>query len=54
MGTADSSGRTIDFYRSCGFLCDAGRIAGFFDAYPDRLSKTALQAHDMVRFGMVL
>lgn len=53
VGTADSSGRTIDFYRSCGFR-DAGRIAGFFDAYPEPVVEDGIQAHDMVRFEMIL
>jgi ribosomal protein S18 acetylase RimI-like enzyme len=53
VGTADSSGRTIAFYRSCGFR-DAGRIAGFFDAYPQPVVEDGVQAHDMVRFQMIL
>jgi ribosomal protein S18 acetylase RimI-like enzyme len=53
VGTAESSGRTIDFYRSCGFR-DAGRIAGFFDAYPEPVVEDGVQAHDMVRFEMIL
>jgi ribosomal protein S18 acetylase RimI-like enzyme len=53
IGTADSSGRTIAFYRSCGFR-EVGRIVGFFDAYPEPVVEDGVQAHDMVRFEMVL
>jgi ribosomal protein S18 acetylase RimI-like enzyme len=53
VGTADASGRTIAFYLACGFS-DAGRIAGFFDAYPEPVIEDGVQAHDMVRFQMTL
>ena len=53
VGTADSSSRTIAFYRACGFH-DAGRIEGFFDTYPDPVVEDGVQAHDMVRFEMLL
>jgi ribosomal protein S18 acetylase RimI-like enzyme len=53
VGTADASGRTIAFYRACGFL-DAGRIAGFFDGYPAPVVEDGVQAHDMVLFEMFL
>jgi len=53
VGTADSSGRAIAFYRSCGFR-EVGRIAGFFDAYPEPVVEAGVQAHDMVRFEMIL
>jgi ribosomal protein S18 acetylase RimI-like enzyme len=53
VGTADSCGRTIAFYRSCGFR-EVGRIPGFFDAYPEPVVEDGVQAHDMVRFEMVL
>ena len=53
VGTADSSGRTIEFYRSCGFE-ETGRISGFFDAYPEPVIEDGLQAHDMIRFEMIL
>ena len=53
VGTADSSGRTIAFYLACGFH-DVGRIAGFFDAYPEPVIEDGVQAHDMVRFLMIL
>jgi ribosomal protein S18 acetylase RimI-like enzyme len=53
VGTADSSGRTIAFYRSCGFR-EVGRIAGFFDAYPEPVVEDGVQAHDMIRFERVL
>jgi ribosomal protein S18 acetylase RimI-like enzyme len=53
VGTADSSGRMIAFYRSCGFR-DVGRISGFFDDYPKPVVEHGVQAHDMVRFEMIL
>jgi len=53
VGTADSSRRTIAFYLVCGFS-DAGRIAAFFDAYPEPIVEDGVQAHDMVRFQMIL
>ncbi|MEA2581275.1 MAG: hypothetical protein QOE83_2167 [Actinomycetota bacterium] len=53
VGTADSSMGTIAFYRACGFT-DAGRIEGFFDAYPEPVIEDGVQAHDMVRFEMTL
>jgi ribosomal protein S18 acetylase RimI-like enzyme len=53
VGTADSSSGTIAFYRACGFL-DAGRIDGFFDTYPDPVVENGVQAHDMVRFQIIL
>ena len=53
VGTADSSGRTIAFYLACGFR-DVGRIAGFFDAYPEPVVEDGVHAHDMVRFQMNL
>jgi len=51
VGTADSSIGTIAFYRRVGFR-DAGRIAGFFDAYPEPVVEDGITAHDMVRFEM--
>jgi ribosomal protein S18 acetylase RimI-like enzyme len=53
VGTADSSTATIPFYRSCGFS-DAGCIPGFFDAYPEPVIEDGVQAHDMIRFEMIL
>jgi len=53
VGTADSSSGTIAFYRACGFL-DAGRIDGFFDRYPEPVVENGVQAHDMVRFQLIL
>jgi ribosomal protein S18 acetylase RimI-like enzyme len=53
VGTADSSTATIAFYRSCGFD-DAGRIPGFFDAYPEPVVDDGVRAHDMIRFEMAL
>jgi ribosomal protein S18 acetylase RimI-like enzyme len=53
VGTADSSAATIAFYRACGFH-DAGRVAGFFDAYPEPVIEDGVQAHDMVRFELIL
>jgi ribosomal protein S18 acetylase RimI-like enzyme len=53
VGTADSSVGTIAFYKACGFH-DAGRIAGFFDAYPEPVIEDGVQAHDMVMFEMEL
>jgi GNAT superfamily N-acetyltransferase len=53
VGTADSSGSTIAFYRAVGFR-DAGRIAGFFDAYPEPVIEDGVTAHDMIRFEMPL
>jgi ribosomal protein S18 acetylase RimI-like enzyme len=52
-GTADSSGPTIAFYLACGFR-DVGRIDGFFDTYPEPVVEHGVQAHDMVRFEMIL
>jgi len=53
VGTADSSSGTIAFYRACGFG-DAGRIPGFFDAYPEPVVEHGVQAHDMIRLEMIL
>jgi len=53
VGTADSSRRTIAFYLTCGFS-DAGRIAAFFDGYPEPVVEDGVQAHDMFRFQMIL
>ena len=53
VGTADSSIGTITFYRHVGFR-DAGRIEGFFDAYPEPVVEDGIVAHDMVRFEMDL
>ena len=53
VGTADSSSPTIAFYLACGFR-DIGRIAGFFDAYPEPVVEDGVQAHDMIRFQMIL
>jgi GNAT superfamily N-acetyltransferase len=53
VGTADSSVGTIEFYRRVGFL-DAGRIRGFFDAYPEPVVEDGRVAHDMVRFVLPL
>ena len=53
VGTADSSIGTIAFYRHVGFR-DAGRIEGFFDAYPEPVVEDGIVAHDMVRFEMDL
>ena len=53
VGTADSSAGTIEFYRRVGFR-DAGRIEGFFDAYPEPVVEDGIVAHDMVRFEMGL
>jgi ribosomal protein S18 acetylase RimI-like enzyme len=53
VGTADSSVATIAFYRAVGFR-DAGRIEGFFDAYPEPVIEDGVTAHDMARFEMPL
>jgi ribosomal protein S18 acetylase RimI-like enzyme len=53
VGTADSSLGTIAFYRRVGFR-DAGRVEGFFDAYPEPVVEDGIVAHDMVRFEMEL
>jgi ribosomal protein S18 acetylase RimI-like enzyme len=53
VGTADSSNGTIAFYRRVGFR-DAGRLVGFFDAYPEPVVEDGIVAHDMVRFEMKL
>jgi ribosomal protein S18 acetylase RimI-like enzyme len=53
VGTADSSPGTIAFYRHTGFR-DAGRIEGFFDAYPEPVVEDGIVAHDMIRFEMEL
>jgi ribosomal protein S18 acetylase RimI-like enzyme len=53
VGTADSSAGTIAFYRRVGFH-DAGRLVGFFDAYPEPVVEDGIVAHDMVRFEMRL
>lgn len=53
VGTADSGRGTIAFYRAVGFL-DAGRIEGFFDAYPEPVIEDGITAHDMIRFEMPL
>lgn len=53
VGTADPSTGTIAFYRACGFR-DAGRVEGFFDAYPEPVIEDGVWAHDMVRFEMDL
>jgi ribosomal protein S18 acetylase RimI-like enzyme len=51
VGTADSSVGTIAFYRRVGFR-DAGRIEGFFEAYPEPVVEDGIVAHDMLRFEM--
>lgn len=53
VGTADSSVGTTAFYRRVGFH-DAGRLAGFFDDYPEPVVEDGIAAHDMVRFEMEL
>jgi ribosomal protein S18 acetylase RimI-like enzyme len=53
VGTADTSNGTIAFYRRVGFR-DAGRLAGFFDTYPEPVVEDGIVAHDMVRFEMKL
>ena len=53
VGTSDNSPGTIAFYRRVGFR-DAGRIEGFFDAYPEPVVEDGVVAHDMVRFEMEL
>jgi GNAT superfamily N-acetyltransferase len=53
VGTAETSADTIEFYRRVGFR-DAGRIEGFFDAYPEPVIEEGVVAHDMVRFRMDL
>jgi ribosomal protein S18 acetylase RimI-like enzyme len=53
VGTADTSVGTIAFYRRVGFH-DAGRLTGFFDAYPEPVVEEGNVAHDMVRFEMKL
>jgi GNAT superfamily N-acetyltransferase len=53
VGTSDNSPGTIAFYRRVGFR-DAGRIEGFFDAYPEPVVEDGIVAHDMVRFEMPL
>jgi ribosomal protein S18 acetylase RimI-like enzyme len=53
VGTADTSLGTIAFYRRVGFD-DAGRLVGFFDAYPEPVVEEGIVAHDMVRFEMRL
>jgi ribosomal protein S18 acetylase RimI-like enzyme len=53
VGTADSSVGAIAFYRRVGFR-DAGRVEGFFDAYPEPVVEEGVVAHDMVRFEMAL
>jgi ribosomal protein S18 acetylase RimI-like enzyme len=53
VGTSDSSAGTIAFYRRVGFH-DAGRLVGFFDAYPEPVVEDGIVAHDMVRFEMRL
>lgn len=53
VGTADSSVGTLGFYRRVGFH-DAGRLAGFFDDYPEPVVEDGIVAHDMVRFEMKL
>jgi ribosomal protein S18 acetylase RimI-like enzyme len=53
VGTADSSTGTIAFYRRVGFR-DAGRVEGFFDAYPEPVVEDGVVAHDMIRFEMDL
>jgi hypothetical protein len=53
VGTADSSRGTIAFYRACGFG-EAGRVPGFFDAYPQPVVEDGVQAHDMIRLVMTL
>jgi len=53
VGTADASPGTIAFYRRVGFR-DAGRIQGFFDAYPEPVVEDGIVAHDMIRFEMEL
>ena len=51
VGTADTSSGTLSFYRRVGFR-DAGRIAGFFDSYPEPVIEDGRVAHDMIRFEM--
>lgn len=53
VGTADSSVGTIAFYRACGFR-DAGRLEGFFDAYPEPVIENGVQAHGLILFEMSL
>jgi ribosomal protein S18 acetylase RimI-like enzyme len=53
VGTADSATGTIAFYRRVGFR-DAGRIEGYFDAYPEPVIIDGVVAHDMVTFEMRL
>jgi ribosomal protein S18 acetylase RimI-like enzyme len=53
VGTADTSSGAIAFYRRVGFR-DAGRIVGFFDAYPEPVIEDGRVAHDMIRFEMEL
>ncbi|MEP6476613.1 MAG: GNAT family N-acetyltransferase [Actinomycetota bacterium] len=53
VGTADTSTGTIAFYRAVGFY-EAGRLEGFFDAYPEPVVEGGVVAHDMVRFEMEL
>jgi GNAT superfamily N-acetyltransferase len=53
VGTSENSPGTITFYRRVGFR-DAGRIEGFFDAYPEPVIEDGLVAHDMIRFEMEL
>jgi anti-anti-sigma factor len=53
VGTADTGTGTIAFYRRVGFR-DAGRIEGFFDAYPEPVVEGGVVAHDMIRFEMHL
>lgn len=51
VGTADASLGTMAFYLACGFD-ETGRIAGFFDRYPEPVVEDGRVAHDMVRFTM--
>lgn len=53
VGTADAAPGTIAFYRRVGFR-DAGRLEGFFDAYPEPVIVDGTVAHDMIRFEMPL
>jgi ribosomal protein S18 acetylase RimI-like enzyme len=53
VGTADTSVDAVAFYRRVGFR-EAGRIDGFFDAYPEPVIEDGAVAHDMLRFEMAL
>jgi ribosomal protein S18 acetylase RimI-like enzyme len=53
VGTADTSTGAIAFYRRVGFEA-AGRVEGFFDAYPEPVIEDGVVAHDMLRFELRL